>query len=191
MSLKHGILGFLSEGQMSGYDLEGRFKQSVGHFWNAKISQIYRDLHTMEKTGWVECTEVVGKGTLNKKLYTITARGRQELKNWLSEYSLDKDFTIRMGILMRMYFAMLVPVEETIELLEQFKTGCKKQLEGLSLAPKQLAAFEEDYKKEVFYIKTTLSYGEKYYQMQLDWCNETIEKIKEADFLHGGIDDGL
>lgn len=49
MSLKHGILGFLSEQEMSGYNLEKLFSGSVGYFWSAKISQVYRDLHSMEK----------------------------------------------------------------------------------------------------------------------------------------------
>ena len=183
MSLKHGILGFLSERDMSGYDLEKRFKNSIGHFWSAKISQIYRDLHSMEKAGWVACSEIEGKRKMNKKIYNITEAGYSELKNWLSNYTLKNDFEIRMGILMRLYFSMKIPVEETITLLEQFRDGCINELNHLSHIPKELVEFEEAYPREVFYIKTTISYGEKYYQMQLDWCNETIEKIESSKFL--------
>ena len=44
MSLTYGILGFLSYGSMTGYDLAKAFSCSVNFFWNAQTSQIYREL---------------------------------------------------------------------------------------------------------------------------------------------------
>ena len=41
MSLKHALLGFLSYAPMTGYDLKRYFDQSIHHFWNANLSQIY------------------------------------------------------------------------------------------------------------------------------------------------------
>ena len=177
MSLKHGLLGFLSGSEYSGYDLEKMFRSSLVFFWNAKISQVYRDLHAMERQGWVESIEVIQRDRPSKKVYRITDSGQGELQDWLTNYDTVNDFEVRVGILMRMFFAAKRPTEETIALLEQFCITCRRVMETLQgvleevrlCAPKTMDAL---------YSQTTLSYGLKYYQMQIDWCNETITLLK-------------
>lgn len=176
MSLKHGLLGFLSEQEMSGYDLEKLFSSSVGHFWSAKISQVYRDLHTMEKAGWVQSDDFIQTGRPNKKIFRITDAGKKELENWLISYDVKNDSDIRIGILMRMFFAARRPKEETITILEQHRVNCQNAREKLFSVNQELEKCYEQ--PELFYSKTTLSYGDKYYQMQIEWCTETIEKLQ-------------
>lgn len=179
MSLKHGLLGFLSEQEMSGYDLEKMFSSSVGYFWSAKISQVYRDLHAMENAGWVQSSDFIQTGRPNKKIFKITDAGKQELENWLISYDVKKDSEIRIGILMRMFFAARRPKEETISILEQHRKNCQNARDKLRNVNQEL---EESYAQaELLYSKITLSYGEKYYQMQVEWCNETIEKLHNLD----------
>ena len=177
MSLKHGLLGFLSDQEMSGYDLEKLFSQSIGFFWKAKISQVYRDLKTMEKSGWIESREVIQKNRPNKKIFKITNQGCQELENWLIDYNVKGDFDVRVGFLMRMFFAAKRPKEETITLLEQFRAGCYTALASLNDPRKNVNEYYEE-SLELLYIKSTLAYGEKYYHMQIEWSNEIIETLK-------------
>ena len=178
MSLKHGLLGFLSEQEMSGYDLEKLFRSSIGHFWNAKISQVYRDLHAMERTGWVQSSKVIQTDKPNKRVFRITDAGRKELENWLITYDVKNDFQIRIGILMRMFFAAKRPKEETIALLERFRSACYDAIDPLNNINKEFDSCDIQ-SMEMFYSRTTLSYGAKYYQMQIDWCTETIEKLQK------------
>lgn len=180
MSLKHGLLGFLSEQEMSGYDLEKLFKNSVGYFWSAKISQVYRDLHAMEKSGWIQAEDFIQTGKPNKKIFKITDAGKKELENWLIGYDVKKDLDIRIGILMRMFFAARRPKEETIAILEQHCANCQNAREKLISVNHELKQCNID-QVELFYSKATLSYGYKYYQMQIDWCIETIEKLHKLD----------
>lgn len=175
MSLKHGLLGFLSEQEMSGYDLEKLVSSSIGYFWSAKISQVYRDLHAMEKAGWVQSYDFIQTGRPNKKIFKITDAGKQEFENWLIRYDVTKDSEARIGILMRMFFAARRPKEETITILEQHRTNCQRAWKKLLDINQEL---ENSYTQaDLIYSKTTLSYGEKYYQMQMEWCTETIEKL--------------
>ena len=51
--LKHGILGLLNYGDMSGYEIREVFKDSLNYFWTAQTSQIYRELGVLEKNGWI------------------------------------------------------------------------------------------------------------------------------------------
>jgi len=177
MSLKHGLLGFLSEQEMSGYDLEKLFSSSIGFFWNAKISQIYRDLHAMESLGWVQSNDILQTDRPNKKIFRITDSGHKELENWLVNYNIKNDFEIRLGILMRMYFAAKIPKEKTIMLLKQFRMDCHKAIESLRNADEQLNCCNAE-SMEMLYTKTTLSYGKKYYAMQVEWCTEIIDKLQ-------------
>jgi len=180
MSLKHGLLGFLSEQELSGYDLEKLFSNSIGFFWSAKISQVYRDLHAMEKSGWVQSREVIQTGKPNKKVFSVTEAGCKELENWLIHYDMKNDFEVRVSILMRMFFAAIRPKEETIELLERFRAECQKTIEKLSNVYEELGCYDLG-SMDMLYTKTTLSYGEKYYNMQIEWCTETIEKLKHIN----------
>ena len=84
MSLKHGLLGLLNYGPMTGYDLNKAFKDSLAFFWQAKTSQIYRELGAMERCGWLTSERIIQNERPNKRVYTITDSGKEELKNWLS-----------------------------------------------------------------------------------------------------------
>ena len=52
--LKHGILGLLNYRDMTGYEIMEVFRDSLRFFWNARTSQIYRELQDWkEKSGSV------------------------------------------------------------------------------------------------------------------------------------------
>ncbi|ANE79578.1 PadR family transcriptional regulator [Mycobacterium adipatum] len=85
MALPHAILVSLCEQPSSGYELARRFDKSIGYFWSATHQQIYRTLRAMEGDGWVGVREVEQHGRPDKKVYSVTARGRAELARWLAE----------------------------------------------------------------------------------------------------------
>ncbi|MBQ2330081.1 MAG: PadR family transcriptional regulator, partial [Oscillospiraceae bacterium] len=69
--LKHGILGLLNYGSMTGYQVMEVFRDSLNFFWTAQTSQIYRELQNMEMKGWVESVFVPQSGKPDKKLYSL------------------------------------------------------------------------------------------------------------------------
>ncbi|WP_328605865.1 PadR family transcriptional regulator [Amycolatopsis sp. NBC_00345] len=85
MALEHAILVSLSERSGSGYELARRFEKSIGLFWSATHQQIYRVLKRMEEAGWVAVDVVAQEGRPDKKVYTVGAAGRAELRRWLAE----------------------------------------------------------------------------------------------------------
>jgi DNA-binding PadR family transcriptional regulator len=84
MALEHAILVSLAERSASGYDLARRFDASIGHFWRASHQQIYKVLGRMESDKLVESNLVAQDGRPDKKVYAITADGRDELTSWLA-----------------------------------------------------------------------------------------------------------
>ncbi|WP_326567752.1 PadR family transcriptional regulator [Amycolatopsis rhabdoformis] len=85
MALEHAILVSLSERSGSGYELARRFEKSIGLFWSATHQQIYRVLKRMEEAGWVAVEAVSQGGRPDKKVHTVSAAGRAELRRWLAE----------------------------------------------------------------------------------------------------------
>ncbi len=83
MSLRAAILGFLRLDPTSGYMLRKRFEGSVGSFWSVTQSQIYRELHALEEDGLVASEREPGDGKPDRRVYALTARGRDELDTWL------------------------------------------------------------------------------------------------------------
>ena len=72
MALRDAILVSLSDGPMSGYDLAKHFDQTVGFFWRATHSQIYRELSKLKDKGLVTAEEISQSGKPNRILYSIT-----------------------------------------------------------------------------------------------------------------------
>lgn len=84
MALPYAILVSLCEQSGSGYELAHRFDRSIGYFWTATHQQIYRTLRAMENDGWVHVTPVVQQGRPDKKVYTVSSTGRDELARWIA-----------------------------------------------------------------------------------------------------------
>lgn len=85
MSLEYAILGWLSTGEGSGYDLARALDHGLGWFWTARHSQIYPRLKDLEGRGLIRSrSEVVGV-KLEKRIYEITPSGRAAVRAWTEE----------------------------------------------------------------------------------------------------------
>ncbi|GIW19106.1 PadR family transcriptional regulator [Tepidiforma sp.] len=94
MSLRFAILGLLTGGDLSGYEITRRFEQSVGYFWHARAQQIYPELARLESEGLVAGRAVQQTGKPDKRVYALTPRGLEELTAWVvtpSPLTLTKD----------------------------------------------------------------------------------------------------
>ena len=78
------ILQLLSRTPASGYDLKDRFQSSLGRGWHAYDTQIYRELKRLEAGGYTEGEVVRGRSGPQRRLYTITPRGLDALREWLA-----------------------------------------------------------------------------------------------------------
>lgn len=85
MSLRYALLGFLSTGPASGFDVAREFGDSLGWFWYASHTQIYPELRRLEQQGLVEAEAVAGSPGKQKRLYHLTEAGRAALRAWLEE----------------------------------------------------------------------------------------------------------
>lgn len=87
MALRYAILVALSEGPKSGYDVARQFDESIGFFWRARHSQIYREMGKLKEGGLATAEEVQQTGKPNRIVFTITDAGREALLQWSREPS--------------------------------------------------------------------------------------------------------
>ena len=81
--LKFVLLGLLDAEPRYGYELKAVFEQFLGGTWPLNIGQVYTALARLEKEGLVECQVVPQDLLPDRKVYALTDKGRQELREWL------------------------------------------------------------------------------------------------------------
>ena len=81
MSVRHALLGFLSEGPKYGHQLRQEFEARTADVWPLNVGQVYTTLQRLERDGLVESDDEAAEGP--QKVYRITAAGAGELAGWL------------------------------------------------------------------------------------------------------------
>src|SRR5207247_10857077 len=76
------VLGLLSLGPRSGYDIKAIVDRSTRFFWAASYGQIYPELRRLEREGLIKGKDVPNGGR-TRRVYEITAAGRDALVAWL------------------------------------------------------------------------------------------------------------
>src|SRR5216683_1242764 len=79
----NALLGLLSLGSMSGYDIRQLIPRSIGHFWSESYGQIYPGLKRLAAAGLVEKKTQRQKGKPDRHVYSLTPEGRAHLQEWL------------------------------------------------------------------------------------------------------------
>jgi len=181
MSAKYGLLGLLSYGDQSGYDLNKTFESSLNHFWNTQTSQIYKELNAMEKDKWLTSKIVYQDDKPNRKVYSITSLGLEELHKWLNKDFVEREMRIRNTFLIKVFFSGINNVDENIKMFERYRDACQKRLDSMENINENVDSHigNEEERKLAVYWKMTASYGEYYFKMCIDWANEMIEIIKK------------
>ncbi len=177
--LKHGILGLLNYGSMTGYEINKAFKDSLSYFWNAQTSQIYRELQTIKKNGWATDKIVEQIGKPDKKVFTITESGRTELNRWLVED--NTEFITRIPILMKTFFRGERSIDENIEYFTQLANMGTDFLRQFQNEPPKVADYSKNLKNPMnaIYWKMTVEFGAMYIQMYFDWVNKCKKELEE------------
>jgi len=80
MSVRHALLGLLSDGPKYGLQLRQDFEATTGEVWPLNVGQVYTTLQRLERDGLVESD---GADEGPQKGFRITAEGEAELAQWL------------------------------------------------------------------------------------------------------------
>lgn len=77
------VLGVLTKGVYSGYDIKKHFSGSLHHFWSESYGQIYPALKQLVAQGYAVEASTPNQ-TRGQKKYQITPEGMEHFREWLS-----------------------------------------------------------------------------------------------------------
>ena len=176
MSLKYGLLGFLSNQPNTGYKLHKLYPEPM----RPTIAYIYRTLANMAKEGLVEYTRVGQENRPDRKVYRITDTGTAELQRWLDE---PLHFEIpRNTILVQVWFGSRTSRSkltanirsyraEINTALDNFSSRRHWDLSGPSKGPKR----KNESQYRVIVYESVIAY----LNGQIEWLDSILEKIKQ------------
>ncbi len=187
MSLKHALLGFLNYGPMTGYELKKFFDTSVAHFWNAELSQIYPTLKAMEAEGLVDMEVDVQADRPNRKVYTISEEGREELLEWLAKPAESEQ--VREPVLIKVFFGANLDREQLLSVLRARVEELNAYVAYLHQCEILIARFAEGIgiPEEAPFWALTPKLGMRHSQAEIEWAEEaiqTVEEMPDSAFSH-------
>jgi PadR family transcriptional regulator AphA len=179
--LKYAILGFLNYRPMTGYDIEQWMKVSTGHFWHARISQIYTTLKGLESDQLVISHVEPGAGKPDRRVYTLTDVGRDDLLKWLNEPLIEPEVK-KDTLLLKLFFglpagkvALLTQLRLQLELHKNQKHVYAEQ------SPREMMRFlaeQPELAEHALLWELTRRYGEMYEAAYIQWLEDSIQFIE-------------
>ena len=156
------MLGLLSEGERSGYDLLKRAEGSVAYMWSPAKSHLYAVLPRLEEAGLARRRDVRQHGRPDKQLYRLTTAGRAAVRNWVDNVA-AKTWD---ELMLKVFFTGLGSREAVITQLQVFGEEQRRLLDEYhSIRPKTQ------------YGALTLRYGCRLMPARLAWLEEAIAEL--------------
>lgn len=129
MSIAFAILGLLTAGPRSGYDLKKLFVESESLHWSGNNNQIYKALVELHRDGLATREIEQPDEGPSRKLYSITETGRDALRKWLESEPELPD--IRLPILSMLISADLLSADELDRLLGRYAEALRLRILGM------------------------------------------------------------
>lgn len=174
MSLKHGLLGFLSYSPKTGYKLAKMFFDPI----KPSISLIYRKLNEMAEEGLVTFERVDQEKLPYRNVFHITPAGRAELERWLRE-----PLTLvppSQSVLFQLWFGSCVDKEDIIADIKAYAGQLREvlsyyQTEAGVLIKKGMQEYATPLDRMYWDLVVELAIQE--YRLALKWAEAAIQQI--------------
>lgn len=169
------ILGILGLGPRSGYDIKKLTDLSTRHFWAEHYGNLYPTLKRLEQGGFVLSERQAGDGKPDRKVYTITAAGRDVLRRWL-EAPVETS-PPRNELLLKLFLGRQAPPDVNRAHLARFQA----EQEALVVTFKGIEQWletEQGGDPNLPYWLMTLSYGRHQAQALRRWSEESLEMLE-------------
>jgi len=162
------VLGMLTRGERSGYDLLTKIERSVGFFWTPAKSQLYALLPKLVERGLLKARRVEQDKRPDKTLYRITPAGRRALREGLEQASPAVD---RNPFELRVFFG------------DHMRPGAvRKMIEARRDQSRAHLAVLEEIERDVdvdrdLYPYLTLLAGKENAKAALRWAEQALELL--------------
>lgn len=167
MDVRTLCLGALTLGDATGYEIRKMFEDGVfSHFLEASYGSIYPALTRLTEEGLVTCHSEQQEKRPDKKIYSVTAKGRTAFTEALLEPLAEDKF--RSEFLFVMLFAHLLTPERVKGLIDEKLSEHKELAERLS-GPADIGTPAADFIKD---------FGAVVHQASVDYLEKNRHKVE-------------
>jgi PadR family transcriptional regulator, regulatory protein AphA len=164
------ILGMLSLGSQTGYEIKSFVDKTTRHFWAASYGQIYPELRRLEEKGLIR-GRFEPTGGRARTVFELTDAGRDALHAWLgSDTELVNE--LRDEGMLKLFFSDCASPQERIDNIRTKRLQCERKLAQLrELEPHASSGPQGPY--------LTLQLGISMQECVIDWCRTTEQALME------------
>jgi DNA-binding PadR family transcriptional regulator len=169
------LLGLLTIGPMSGYDLGQAIRTSVGFFWNESYGQIYPNLKNLAAEGLVTSKTERQKRKPDRHIYSITKKGRERLAAWLA--IAPQPEIPRNELLLKLFFGAQVPAEILIGYVEAMVEKERALVQKFIETGKSVSS-QQQFPDTPYWLMAA-RFGQLELEAHLRWGEETLAELRK------------
>lgn len=168
------ILGWLSKGPMSGYDLKQKFAKVTPFHWTESNAQIYPILKKLEQDGLVSSRLDESSGGRNRRIYLITSAGLDTLESWLKEPADPAQY--REEMLLKLTMGERLNKQALRDHIAHYHQNIKQQL---TLLRSVIAHTNRTHAELPDYdnLNLTFDFARKMLAAKDEWCQSTLRQL--------------
>ena len=166
------MLGLLSYGERSGYEIKKAAETSVGYVWTPARSHIYAVLPRLVAGGFATARRVAQARRPDKQVYRITKQGEQAFREWLEEPVEGGDS--RSPLLLKVFFGGHMSREALVAHVERRRAEAVSALAEFREIEEEIRDDERSY-----YGYVTLRWGLAEAKALIRWTDEILRELAE------------
>jgi DNA-binding PadR family transcriptional regulator len=169
---EYAVLGLLTFGPASGYELDKLAERSIAYLWRPAKSKIYAVLPRLVEHGLATAQRVDQDRRPDKQIYTMTRAGRRAMERWLTDDA-TPIATARSPLLLKLFFGALADEARIATMLEAWKERAEIQLNALRQIEHHIDRDRD------FFPYLTLLHGIEDAESTLRWATQALDLLTE------------
>jgi PadR family transcriptional regulator, regulatory protein AphA len=166
------VLGLLSFGERSGYELKKAAERGVGYVWTAAKSHVYAVLPRLVDGGYATTRRVRQERRPDKQVYKITCKGERAFKEWLEAPIEERG--ARSPFLLKVFFGGLMSKEALRGHIERRRAEVVQTLEEYREIEGRIRDDPQSY-----YGYVTLRWGLAQARAWIRWADQILRELGE------------
>ncbi|MEY8441609.1 PadR family transcriptional regulator [Lactobacillaceae bacterium 24-114] len=166
------ILGILQKKPRTGYEINDILQNQISYFYDGTYGMIYPTLKKLEKEGKVKKETIIQDDKPNKNVFSITSKGKDELKEYLDSDDVSEVF--KSDFLMKLFFGDTLSKEHVIKLINN---EIKTKEEQISYLEDSLEHWESQGIDKL--QKITVGYGLAEYRAVVQYLKDQLKDLKD------------
>jgi DNA-binding PadR family transcriptional regulator len=158
---------------------------SLGFFWAPAKSHIYSELKRLRSVGFITEREVAQETRPDKRVYTITAAGKEAFDAWLRHHD-DEPEEVRSILLLKLFYGHEMSDDEVRTKIFAFRAWAQDSLEKYTAVEATIAEHGGPEAPQQFYPYLTLTYGLAHARAGIEWADGVLAHLDAREKSRNG-----